>query len=361
MSKEYLKLFSSCIPVKGISRSTICDLQRNTIYFVPNTMYDLFSTLTHSINIEEIERTGSLNSGIFSDYLSFLIDNELGWRCSAEELLLFPIMNTEWEFPAFVSNCIIDVKHQLLFLDKSFLNQLEELCCNYIQIRFFTQRSLQELQEILNVLNTTQIKAIELVFQFYEVENFEQAIVDFIQINPKVRTITVSGGSQNKVLKKEDLDSGSVFITKKLIDSEFHCGIVEFEQFSINIPHYTESLKHNTCLNRKISIDADGNIKNCPSMVESFGNIIDTGLMEVIENPRFKSQWNLRKDHVTVCKDCEFRHICTDCRAYLENPEDLLSKPLKCGYDPISCKWQEWSEHELKQRAIAHYNIKNII
>lgn len=37
---------------------------------------------------------------------------------------------------------------------------------------------------------------------------------------------------------------------------------------------------------------------------------------------------------------CEFRYICIDCRAYLVAPENIYSKPQKCGYDPFTNKWK---------------------
>ncbi len=38
---QYLKLFACCIPVKGQSRSIICDLQRYNFDFIPNDLFDL--------------------------------------------------------------------------------------------------------------------------------------------------------------------------------------------------------------------------------------------------------------------------------------------------------------------------------
>ncbi len=96
-------------------------------------------------------------------------------------------------------------------------------------------------------------------------------------------------------------------------------------------------------------------------MPESFGNIRDTTLMEAIEKPGFKKYWNITKDQIAVCKDCEFRYICTDCRAYKEDPDDDYSKPLKCGYDPYTGVWEEWSTNPLKQKAIDFYGMREIV
>lgn len=134
--------------------------------------------------------------------------------------------------------------------------------------------------------------------------------------------------------------------------------------FNPNLPKVLEAINHNSCLRKKISIDKDGNIRNCPSMPQSFGNIKDTTLEEALNHKDFKKYWNLTKDSIEICKDCEFRYICTDCRAYTEkthqNNEGLdTSKPLKCGYDPYTGEWEEWSTNPLKQKAIKYYGLSN--
>lgn len=96
---------------------------------------------------------------------------------------------------------------------------------------------------------------------------------------------------------------------------------------------------------------------------ESFGNIKYNSLEESVIRSGFKKYWNLTKDHIEVCKDCEFRYICTDCRAYTERThfekELDISKPLKCGYDPYTCQWEEWAKNPLKQKAAQYYNYKD--
>ena len=96
-------------------------------------------------------------------------------------------------------------------------------------------------------------------------------------------------------------------------------------------------------------------------MKESFGNIKDTTLKEALNKKGFKKLWNINKDKIKVCQDCEFRYICTDCRAYIENPEDIYSKPLKCGYNPYTAEWEEWSTNPLKQKAIEYYEMEDLV
>ena len=95
-------------------------------------------------------------------------------------------------------------------------------------------------------------------------------------------------------------------------------------------------------------------------MQHKFGSVTSTKLKSVVAKKDFTKVWNISKDKISICKDCEFRHICTDCRAYLENPNDYLSKPLKCGYNPYTNKWSDWSKNPLKKEAISFYNLQAV-
>ncbi len=79
-------------------------------------------------------------------------------------------------------------------------------------------------------------------------------------------------------------------------------------------------------------------------IAKDFGDVESNSLKEAIDHKDFKKYWNINKDAIETCKDCEFRFVCTDCIAYTENPTKLSSKPLKCGYDPYTNEWTEWSK-----------------
>ena len=133
---------------------------------------------------------------------------------------------------------------------------------------------------------------------------------------------------------------GIIVETSEDIRNSNQCGFINQNYFSINIECFTEAQCHNTCLNRKICIDANGDIKNCPAMTKNYGNIKDTTLEEAINKPGFKDLWFINKDKIDVCKDCEFRYMCTDCRAFIKDPENIYSQPAKCTYNPYICLWE---------------------
>ena len=75
-------------------------------------------------------------------------------------------------------------------------------------------------------------------------------------------------------------------------------------------------------------------------MRRKFGNIQKDSLLESLSMDGFRDAWMIKKDDIKICQDCEFRHICTDCRAFIDNPNDKYSHPAKCEYNPYQAKWK---------------------
>jgi SPASM domain peptide maturase of grasp-with-spasm system len=131
-----------------------------------------------------------------------------------------------------------------------------------------------------------------------------------------------------------------IYVDEKL-SSNFQCGNISEDTFSVNMGHFTESQEYNTCLNKKISIDKKGNIKNCLSMEKTFGNVFRDDIKSTIKTKEFQALWGINKDSIEGCKDCEFRYICSDCRCFIKDPENIYSQPAKCTYNPYICKWKD--------------------
>ncbi|VXB10288.1 Grasp-with-spasm system SPASM domain peptide maturase (fragment) [Flavobacterium sp. 9AF] len=211
----------------------------------------------------------------------------------------------------------------------------------------------------MNLINNSFIKSVEFILKIDNSINLDN-LKKWVSDNKKIKSLTIHSFKENKIIQPENFGFGIIVGIKQKINDETHCGVVHHNYFNFLIESFTESQNNNTCLNRKLSIDKEGNIKNCPSMFQSFGNINNTNLEEVLNHKDFKKYWNITKDEIEICKDCEFRHICTDCRAYIEDPKNQYSKPLKCGYNPYTNEWEEWSENPLKQNAIKFYGMKEL-
>ena len=360
LNNKCLKLFECCLLVKGSRRSLICDVQRNDYKFIPNDLYDILIEYDGK-SIETLKSNfAKTEHPVLEEYLSFLEKNEFIFWCDPDEIDLFPEIDLNWDVPSTISNTIIDIDEFSSHDLSTLIPQFEVLNCQDIQIRSYTKKNISFWKDFLVLTKTSKIKNIEIITQWDEEYDYKE-IFDLTRLNLRLRAIIFHSSSINKIIRSEDSKGGSIIIILDKIDNYSHCGQIHLNYFSANIKHFTEAQKHNTCLNRKISIDVNGEIKNCPSMAKSYGNIKDTTLAEAIEKPGFKDLWFINKDQIDVCKDCEFRYICTDCRAYLENPEDIYSKPLKCGYNPYTAEWEEWSTNPLKQKAIEYYGMQELV
>ena len=352
-------LFADCIPVKGFNRSIICDTKNNKYFFIPNGLYDILEKYNGE-SLESIKKDFNYEyNEIIDDYFTFLLDNRLVFHNANPEL--FPKINAQWSSPSKITNAIIDYE-DVMHNFNDLISQFETLKCSYIQLRFFKSTNLKFINELVQYLNNqkSRIVAIDFIIPYdkrFEIEDLNS----LLRHNNRIHSIIMHNAPNNKSYEAVNNNMGYLMMIEKNILNEKHCGIINEEYFYSNIKLYSESQSYNTCLNRKISIDKEGNIKNCPSMSKSFGNIKDTTLEEAISHPDFKKYWNISKDQIEVCKDCEFRHICTDCRAYIEDPNDQYSKPLKCGYNPYTNVWEDWSTNPLKQEAIEYYGMQELI
>jgi SPASM domain peptide maturase of grasp-with-spasm system len=354
-------LFADCIPVKGFSRSIICDTKNNSYHFIPNGLYEILEKYNGK-TIDNVKKDFNHEyDDVIDEYFNFLIDSNFIFFNSNPDL--FPKISLEWSSPSDITNIIVDYESTIHDLD-GLLPQFETLKCSNIQFRFFEKISLSFVRSMAKTIDDEKSRVISIDFILpYDDDFVKEELDDLLLNNPRIHSIvlysspfTVSYDS----LKKGNEMGYLMYVEKNIID-EKHCGIVNEEYFYSNIKLFSESQHHNSCLNGKISIDKDGNIKNCPSMAQSFGNIKDTTLEEALNYKDFKKYWNISKDQIEVCKDCEFRHICTDCRAYVEEPENQYSKPLKCGYNPYTNEWAEWSTNPLKQKAIEYYGMQELV
>ncbi len=357
MNEQVFKVFACCKVVKGASRSLICDLQKGTFDPIPNILAYLLEKYEGK-NLESIRRDFKKEEQAFIDqYFNYLEENDYIFFIDQDEVEDYPALNLTWQSPRRITNTIIDVsKESIARLDYSkIVRELDQLACEALEIRAYEKLEINELERLLNHFYQSRLRHIDLIIMY----NDNISVTDFESLFNKyqrIHFITIHSAKKDKVVELIPDAAYLIYSTTK-VDSEKCCGTITTGDFMSNTSLFTEAQNHNTCLNRKISIDRIGNIKNCPSMPSCYGNIQNTTLLDALEHPDFKRYWDIKKDEIEGCRDCEFRYVCTDCRAYIEDPKNIYSKPLKCGYDPYINKWEEWSNNPLKQKAIEQYQL----
>jgi SPASM domain peptide maturase of grasp-with-spasm system len=360
---KFFNFYSCCEIIRGFSRSVLIDNQRQTIKVIPNSLTEIinltnFLSYNEILNKYDIEQKQNID-----EYFSWLIENELGLWCDSIEKNNFPNIKLDFDTPYIVDNAILDFNCFNIISFQKRLKQIIFITVPYLQIRIFDFISFKDLELIVEKLKHSTVENVEIIIKFMEVVD-ENLIINLVKNELRIHNIVIYQSAFEKKIDILEGLSSLTFIKNKIIDSR-NCGTINMQNFSINQKHFMQSKLHNSCLHKKISIDKDGNIKNCPSMPQSYGNIKDTTLEEALNHPDFKKYWNVTKDMINVCKDCEFRHICNDCRAYTERTtfdgEIDLSKPLKCGYNPYTNEWAEWSTNPLKEKAIEYYGMQDLV
>ena len=252
----------------------------------------------------------------------------------------FPELALDWDYPGMISNAIIDINNESPAFDyQDIFTQLSKLGCTALQLRLFDKVELDTLNSMMEQLNNSVFEYVELIVQYTPSFN-EENLINLFKKNLRIRNIiVVDAPKDEEVFFEDSAENISILYSTESVQDKHACGVINPDYFDVNIGLFTEAQKHNTCLNRKIAIDTDGSIKNCPSLPQSYGNIQDTALKDIAKQDTFQKYWNINKDQIEVCKDCEFRYICTDCRAYIENDNNILSKPKKCSYDPYKAEW----------------------
>jgi len=333
-----INLFAETIIARGYARSIIYDLPRNTHYFIPNSLHYILSKY-NGRSLQQLYFDFKGNKDLIDEYLSFLKEKEAIFFATEKENGLFPKINLQWDYPAKISNAILVVNQNNLKSLKSLITQLIELNCFKLQIVSFEHVKIDELDNLLKDFQYSPISSIDIYLK-HDKRTDNESIIGFVNKHSRIKLLFFHSSNSNEYISEGKNGFNVVYSSIQKLSNEFNCGNVHPNYFNTNIGLFTESQHYNTCLNRKICIDENGEIKNCPAMSRSFGNIKDTTLEEALNKPGFKDLWGIRKDDIDVCKDCEFRYMCTDCRCFIRNPEDIYSQPAKCTYNPYQALWQ---------------------
>ena len=355
------RLYENVKLVKGLKRSIIYDLQLSRYYLVPNSMYYVLRKCYNRDVDSYINELAIEDREIVNEYLEFLVRNELGHFINKGDLTKFPKVKFDFEIDYKVNNLIIDVKD---FVRDDVLNEVKKFIdANLIEalmINIKTKQSFKELDLILSYFFETTIQDIQILIP-YDSWLLEDEKINFI-INQHLRISQLHIHS-SPIEKTADFNGKTAFVIYKTdkIDLHTSCGTISEQNFYINTSLFTENHNVNTCLYGKLFIDEKGNIKPCHSIDIPLGSIFDININQLLENKTLRNLWHIDKKSISVCKVCEYRYMCTDCRAFLENPQDLYSKPLKCGYDPYTSKWEDWFINPLKEKVIEFYGMQELV
>ncbi|OQX76097.1 MAG: grasp-with-spasm system SPASM domain peptide maturase [Bacteroidetes bacterium 4484_276] len=327
MNDQYFSLFSNCVPILGRNRAIIYDLQFQRYKLIPKLLFHVL--LIRGLTVGEVKKKheNKYDKGI-ENFFEKLVNEQFGFYMNGSES--FPEIKLDWNYPGLISNAIIDIDTIVNLDFHKIFRELQACNCNTVQLRFNFAPSLTLVYSILELLENSKIKGVEIFAPFSNEFSFEK-IDALTKKNKRVRRILFHDFNSNHEIY--NIDDVVINFTTNKINYIKDCGYISIADFYPNMIFFTEAFKFNTCLNRKVAINCNGEIMNCPSMNKIYGNIRSCSIERVVKTKEFQSYWSIKKDEIATCNICEFRYMCSDCRAFTVD-KSLYGKPSKCTYTP---------------------------
>lgn len=338
---DYFVLSSSCVITKGYNRSLIHDFSRNSSNLITNEYFDLIEYLDRKRIEDVISEVDNDSKAFFFDFLNFMYENE--YALFVNNIELFPKKSDElYDDHVILKDCIIEIDKNTDFeLLLNNLEQLDQLNCEDIQVWIKGKVDKVSIIRYLDVINDYDFLCVELCIE--NLDNVEREyFIEIIDKYAPISKIYLFNSPEAKIYEyiseyenQYPMLMGQIIYINHPLNAN-NCGIINFENLSFGVEtQFKINKKFNGCLYKKLVIDAKGNIKNCPYIANK---IQYKSIKEALSDEEFKKLWLIKKDDIEVCKDCEFRYNCTDCRAFTVK-DNIYSKPLKCNYNPYTNEW----------------------
>ena len=184
----------------------------------------------------------------------------------------------------------------------------EDNCLNRKKVSeergFISDKTLCHLKnEIKNIL----IKKISL-----EAETEEPAKIEFILNDFPFEEIVIFVESGINIQKQEQYRKICGHRNKRI--NILTDGKKNLKELKVDIYAFFYNQHFNPCLGHQIAVDCRGGIKPCLWSKIVLGKIGQSKILDMIISGAFDVYWKLTKDKIEICKECEFRYACPDCR-----------------------------------------------
>nr|WP_294922602.1 grasp-with-spasm system SPASM domain peptide maturase [uncultured Flavobacterium sp.] len=334
INKKFI-LFQCCIPIKGINNGVIVDFQRKSIYKVSNQIIDILNEYQNK-KLLNLFFDFRLNKDILKKYIRFFLNNEL--IIITENTNTFPAIEPIYNKPYQLEIVTIEILELSSYSDSFFEKTLDKLGVKCLRL-IIRKNIISNIEQILKYLNYSKVQSITLFLEYEK--GLELIIKKIKRQNPRLASIIFYNFKTKVKIIKNDL----IYFDPLPLEKVLYKGIQGSNDFSLNLNIYIESLSHNVGFNKTIFIDHFGDIKKHILDEENYGNISNEFDIEnALKNESIISFWNITKDKIETCKDCEFRHICTDNRIpFKKNEDKYYSHSESCNYNPYINKWLEKS------------------
>jgi SPASM domain peptide maturase of grasp-with-spasm system len=259
---------------------------------------------------------------------SFLINKHIGEGDFPKISLKYKNSNS------LVQNIIFEIQKKIDLRVFDFINKVK---CKTIDFIFHSSLGVSQLNEIvIAVNNSNRVKQVKITCKYNENVNYQ----NILKSTSKISHLIIFGANEESY-NKVGIVNLYKLTSNKLSGFE---PLNKLEHMSVSLDFFVESQKHHTYFNRKLFIGKNGEIKNTPESEYVYENINSLKkpeeLNEIIFSSEYQEHWYVHKEIVDICKDCEFRHMCTDNRLPFKRTENEWYHKTECDYNPYINKWK---------------------
>jgi SPASM domain peptide maturase of grasp-with-spasm system len=329
----FCKLVTNCIPVLGYNRALVYDLQRQKYDFVPKTVFDLFSggktvdyaRLSQSFEDKQLE--------LILEYIRFLDEQEYLLWGEREFLDNFVELSSGWYHSSDIMTAIIDVPN-----DDDLVHLINKLCdygCRNLVLKFSQHIDLSIISQLLHIVEYSFIENIIIVAR-YNADLHSNPVFSGASTNRRVHSIYLV----SDIVSIEDYESDKVFIIN---ETHFDLDCLELDlrlkPFAVNIQLFFESLNYNPYFNKKVFIDSKGCLK-LYFAGQSLGRFLNINDLARQLGEKSIGLWDVTKDKITVCSDCELRYMCLTSNVPRLRVDGSYFFEKECPYNPYLSLWE---------------------
>lgn len=358
-NSTYITLYPNIIPVRGYGRSVLMDLYMGKFLFIPNYFCDfLLENQSQKLQWKDFVNIGDSESDQIeiTELVKYLIEADILVEVDPDLLEGLSVEHPTKTEDSLINDCIIELSAESNWNLGYFLSEIDRIGVKFLEIRFLDFEAFEEFRPLIQLaLQQHAIEFLHMIVPF--ATKLDQILMSEMLDFRRLNQLTIYDSPVE--FRLEGVPFQINFSTQANIDHST-CGCVDPAYFGYNAPSYYDKRKNNSCLSHKLSIDQYGDIRNCPSKKDSFGKLSDIDLERTIRLKEFQKEWHITKESILICSECEFRWMCSDCRVFIQDESNPLSKPSKCGYNPFISLWKD-EENYLSEQDCGIYIENGII
>lgn len=293
----YFLLYSHNVVVSGKDKAAICDLQHARVMYIPNAFTAVLEKLK-TMEVNQIKNSLFQNNpDLLEQYMAKLIDHKMGRYVNDPES--FPELDFSYHFPGIIHSAVMEIDFES-YDPIPVITDLDHCGCRHLELRIKTGTSnLSRLQKLLDIWEENMVQSIDILWE--DGGTNEKEAENLYQMFQKINSVTVCNAPMEK-------EGTSVRFTNYSLQELERRGF-KADKLILDMKYYCESLMYNTTYHQKAAIDYSGNIKNIIFDPNSFGNVNQNRLSDIVNSSEFQKLWTVNADRIEDVKDSPLRHV----------------------------------------------------